>query len=160
GKMTIGLHARLMSKALRKITAKANKTKTTIIFINQIRQDVGRYGNPNTTTGGNALKFYASLRVQVSTGDKILENKQPIGQQVKFKVSKSKVSPPYRDGYFIFYYFDSDNPVAELFDSADELTSMLLLQQKITRRGAYYDVLGQTFKGREELESEIRTNDK
>jgi recombination protein RecA len=159
-KQTIGLHARLMSKAMRKITGKASKNKTLVIFINQIREKVGAYGNPETTTGGRALGFYSSLRVEVRRGELLTEEKKIIGQQVKFKVTKSKVCPPYRDGYFIFYHPDPESPDVELFDRADELVSMLLLQGKIKRRGAYYDVDGQTFKGREELEREIRTNQK
>ena len=157
-KQTIGLHARLMSKALRKITGKVGKNKTLIIFINQIREKIGVYGNPEITTGGRALGFYASLRVEVRRGEIIKENKKPLGQHVKFKVNKSKISPPFRDGYFIFYYFDPDNPSLELFDTADELVSMLLVHGKIDRRGAYYDIVGETFQGREELENEIRNN--
>lgn len=157
-KQTIGLHARLMSKGLRKITAKAGRNKTLILFINQIREKPTTYGNPNITTGGRALGFYSSLRVEVNRGEIIQEDKKSIGQQVKFKVTKSKVCPPFRDGYFIFYYYDPDNPPLELFDTADELVSMLILHNKISRRGAYYDVAGKTFQGREELEGEIRSN--
>jgi len=159
-KQTIGLHARLMSKALRKITGKASKNKTLILFINQIREKPTNYGNPNITTGGRALGFYASLRVEISRGELLEENKVKIGQQVKFKVTKSKICPPFRDGYFLFYY--PDLAVKEpqvIFDGADELVSMLLLQGKITRRGAYYDALDRTFRGREELEKEVRDND-
>lgn len=159
-KQTIGLHARLMSKALRKITGKASHNKTLILFINQIREKPTNYGNPNITTGGRALGFYATLRIQVSRGEYIKENKDIIGQQVKFKVTKSKICPPFRDGYFLFYYPDLtvDEPQI-IFDRADELVSMLLLQNKITRRGAYYDAGGRTFQGREELEKEVRDND-
>jgi len=159
-KQTIGLHARMMSKALRRLTGKAAKNKTLIIFINQIREKPTTYGNPNITTGGRALGFYASLRIEVSRGEFIEENKKVIGQQVKFKVTKSKICPPFRDGYFLFYYPDltvDKNQV--IFDRADELVSMLLLQDKIKRRGAYYDVAGKTFQGREELEKEVRDND-
>jgi len=160
-KQTIGLHARLMSKGLRKITAKAAHNKTLIIFINQIREKPTQYGNPNITTGGRALGFYASLRIEVSRGELIEENKKVIGQQVKFKVTKSKVSPPFRNGYFLFYHPDLESKEPQvIFDEADELVSMLLLQNKIIRRGAYYDVLERTFQGREELEREIRDNKK
>jgi len=157
-KQTMALQARLMSKALRKLTAKASRNKTLIFFVNQIREKVGGYGNPEVTSGGRALGFYASLRVEVRRGEFLVDDKKKIGQQVKFKVMKSKVCQPYRDGYFLFYYPDSKNPDLELFDTADELASMLLLHGKIKRRGAYYDVLGETFQGREELETEIRTN--
>jgi len=97
-KQTIGLHARLMSKAMRKITGKASKNKTLIMFVNQIREKPTNYGNPEITTGGRALGFYASLRVDVRRGEILENDKKPIGQQVKFKVTKSKVCPPYRDG--------------------------------------------------------------
>lgn len=158
-KQTIGLHARMMSKALRKITAKASKNKTLIMFINQIREKPTMYGNPNVTTGGRALGFYSSLRIEVTRGEFIEEDKKPIGQQVKFKITKSKVCPPFRDGYFLFYYPDLQIKTPQIvFDSADELVSMLLLQNKIVRRGGYYDVLGKTFQGRESLENEVRTN--
>ena len=119
------------------------------------------YGNPNITSGGRALGFYASLRIQVSRGELIKENKKIIGQQVKFRVTKSKVSPPFRDGYFIFYHPDLKSKNKQIiFDDADELVSMLLIQKKIIRRGPMYDVLKQSFKGREELENEIRSNEK
>ena len=118
------------------------------------------YGNPNITTGGRALGFYASLRVEITRGELIEENKLAIGQQVKFKVTKSKICPPFRDGYFLFYYPDlTVDKHQVIFDRADELVSMLLLQNKIVRRGAYYDVAGKTFQGREELEKEVRDND-
>ena len=159
-KQTMALQARLMSKALRKLTAKASKNKTLIFFVNQIREAVGKYGNPEITSGGRALGFYASLRVEVRRGEFLADNKRKIGQQVKFKVTKSKICQPFRDGYFLFYYPDSHNPDLELFDTADELVSMLLLRKKIKRRGAYYDIVGKTFQGREELEQEIRSNKK
>lgn len=158
-KQTIGLHARLMSKGLRKITAKAAKNKTLILFVNQIREKPTMYGNPNVTTGGRALGFYSSLRVEVSRGELVEENKKVIGQQVKFRVTKSKVSPPFREGYFLFYHPDLDIKTPQVvFDESDELVSMLIIQGKITRRGSYYDVLGKTFQGREEMEKEIRDN--
>jgi recombination protein RecA len=158
-KQTIGLHARMMSKALRKITGKAARNKTLILFINQIREKVGAYGNPETTTGGRALGFYSSLRVEVKRGELIQEDKKVIGQQVKFRVTKSKVSPPFREGYFLFYHPDLEVKTPQVvFDESDELVSMLLIQNKIIRRGAYYDVAGRTFQGREEMEKEIRDN--
>jgi len=158
-KQTIGLHARLMSKGLRKITGKAAHNRTLIMFINQIREKPTQYGNPNVTTGGRALGFYASLRIEVSRGELIEEDKKVIGQQVKFRVTKSKVSPPFREGYFLFYHPDMEVKEPQVvFDDADELVSMLLIQNKIIRRGAYYDVTGRTFQGREEMEKEIRDN--
>ena len=157
-KQTMALQARLMSKALRKLTGKASKSNTLMFFVNQIREKIGSYGNPEITSGGRALGFYASLRIVVRKGELIKDDKTIIGQVVKFKVTKSKICQPFRDGYFIFYHPNKMNPDLELFDTADEIVSMLLIQGEITRRGAYYDILGQTFRGREELEREIREN--
>lgn len=146
-------------KGLRKITSKAARNKTLIIFINQIREKPTSYGNPNITTGGRALGFYASLRVEVSRGELIEEDKKVIGQQVKFRVTKSKVSLPFREGYFLFYHPDLEVKTPQVvFDESDELVSMLLIQNKIVRRGSYYDVVGRTFQGREEMEKELRDN--
>lgn len=93
----IGAQARLMSKALRKITGNLNKNQTTIIFINQIREKVGViFGNPEITTGGRALKFYASIRIEVRKGSQITEGKDILGNEVKFKVVKNKLSAPYK----------------------------------------------------------------
>lgn len=160
GKQTMALQARLMSKALRKLTAKAAKNKTLLLFVNQIREKVGAYGNPEITSGGRALGFYASLRVEVRKGDFLKEQDRIIGQVVKFKVVKSKVCPPYRDGYFNFYHPTEDNKDLDLFDTANELVSMLLVNRKIARRGSYYDILGRTFQGREQLEEEIKEDKK
>jgi len=159
-KQTMALQARLMSKALRKLTGKTAKNKTLIFFINQIREKISGYGNPEITSGGRALGFYSALRVEVRKGELLKEQKKIIGQQVKFKVIKSKVCQPFRDGYFLFYHPDLRNPDLELFDTADELVSMLLIQGKIKRRGGYYDVIGRTFQGREELEQEIKSDSK
>jgi recombination protein RecA len=157
-KQTMALQARMMSKALRRLTSKASKNKTLIFFINQIREKLGSYGNPEITAGGRALGFYASLRIEVRKGELLKDEKKIIGQVVKFKVTKSKICQPYRDGYFIFYHPNAQNPNLELFDTADELVSMLLIQGKIQRRGAYFDVAGKTFQGREELQKEIKDN--
>lgn len=102
-----------------------------------------------------ALGFYSSVRVEVIRGELIEEDKKVIGQQIKFRVTKSKVCQPFRDGYFIFYHPDLESKDKQVvFDDADELVSMLLIQSKIKRRGSWYDVLGKSFQGREELEKE------
>lgn len=98
GDQHVGLQARLMSQALRKLTGIVHKMNTTVIFINQIRMKIGAmgYGTPETTTGGNALKFYASVRLDVRKVATLKQNEEPIGNRVKVKVVKNKVAPPFR----------------------------------------------------------------
>lgn len=156
-KMTIGLHARLMSKGLRKVVPLAAKNNTLVIFINQIREKIGAYGNPETTTGGRALAFYSSVRMEVRRGDFLTEGKTNIGQEMKFKVTKSKQCPPFRTGVINFFYPDGDNVV---FDYANELVSMLLIHSKIQQRGPMYYVLEESFKGRKAIEERIKEDKK
>src|SRR2546428_47655 len=93
----MGLQARLMSQALRKLTGSISKTKTTVIFINQLRMQIGvMFGTPETTTGGKALKFYASVRIDIRPIEPIKQGDQVIGRRVKVKVVKNKVAPPFR----------------------------------------------------------------
>lgn len=150
---TVALQARLMSKALRKLTGRIGKSNTLVIFVNQIREKVGAWGNPEITSGGRALGFYSSVRVEVRRGDWIQENKKKIGQVVKFRVTKSKICPAWREGYFKYLYGGVINDV-------DELVSMLLLSGKITRKGAWYYVGKYDFQGREKLEARIREDSK
>ena len=96
GDSFVGLHARLMSQALRKLTGIVSKTNTVCIFINQLREKVGGYGNPETTTGGRALKFYASIRIDVRKGEAIKDGSNVIGARTKIKIVKNKVAPPFK----------------------------------------------------------------
>lgn len=148
-KTDIALAARFMSKGLRKITA-LNKNAL-ILFINQTRTNLMAYGSPSTTTGGNALKFYSSMRVEVRMGDKIEINKQIRGQIVKFKVVKNKTAAPFKDGYFKFFY---DGTI----DKLDEMVSLGLVNKAIKQSGPMYELCGQKFKGRETLERELEGN--
>ncbi|MGB9613446.1 MAG: recombinase RecA, partial [Candidatus Margulisiibacteriota bacterium] len=105
GEAQVGLQARLMSQALRKLTAVISKSKTVMIFINQLREKIGvMFGNPETTPGGRALKFYSSVRLDVRAAEKIKEGDKIIGTRVKVKVVKNKVAPPFREASFVLIH--------------------------------------------------------
>lgn len=137
GDAQVGLQARLMSQALRKLTAVISKSKTTMIFINQLREKIGiMFGNPETTPGGRALKFYSSVRLDVRAGEKIKEGDKIIGTRVRVKVVKNKVAPPFRQASFVLIHGEGLLREADILDQAVALG----IAQK---SGAWYSYAGE-----------------
>lgn len=154
GDSHMGLQARLMSQALRKVTGIASKTNATVIFINQLRQKIGiMFGNPETTTGGNALKFYASVRMDIRQKEKITSNEQVVGGLARVKVVKNKVAPPFREAEFEIRYGEGIDKVSSLIDAA-------LKHNVIEKSGAWFKRNGENLgQGRESVK-ELLKNDK
>ena len=133
GENKVGLQARLMSQALRKLTANISKTNTCCIFINQLREKIGiMFGNPETTTGGNALKFYASVRLDIRRTTQIKDGEEALGNHVKVKVVKNKMAPPFKKAEFDIVFGEGISHSSELVDLGVELVQ---LQRQQTRPG-------------------------
>lgn len=153
GDSKMGLQARLMSQALRKLTASVSRTKCSIIFINQLRDKIGVvYGNPETTTGGNALKFYSSIRVDIRKGQQIKEGEQAIGNKTKVKVVKNKLAPPFRQAEFDIMYGEGISRIGEVVDFAVEL-------DVLDKKGAWYKYEGNNIaQGRDAVKTLLKDN--
>ena len=137
GDANVGLHARMMSKAMRKLTAVIGKTDTIAVFINQIREKVGiMFGNPEITTGGRALKFYSSVRLEIRKGEAIKQGTEVIGNRVKIKVAKNKVAPPFRTAEFDLIYGEGYSRVGSIVD-------MGVTYDIIGKAGAYFSYNGE-----------------
>ena len=155
GDPTMGVHARLMSQALRKLTAAISKSKTSVIFTNQLRMKIGiMFGNPETTTGGNALKFYASLRLDVRRIEAIKDGTSVIGNRVKVKVVKNKVAPPFKEAEFEILYNEGISRLGDLIDVA-------ITHNVIAKSGSWFaygsERIGQ---GRDNVKKYLQENEK
>lgn len=153
GDSHMGLQARLMSQALRKLTGSISKAKTLIIFINQIRQKIGvMFGNPETTTGGNALKFYASVRLDIRRIGAIKDKEEVVGNQTRVKVVKNKVAPPFKQVEFDIMYGEGVSKTGELLDLG-------VKANLVEKAGAWFSYDGERIgQGRENAKAYLRDN--
>ncbi len=153
GDAQMGLQARLMSKALRKIAAELNKSECTIIFINQLREKIGvMFGNPETTTGGRALKFYSSVRIEIRRGEAIKQGTEIVGNKTNIKVVKNKVAPPFKTTQVDIIYGKGISRDGEVLDLAVE-------NDIVEKSGAWYAYKGEKIgQGRENAKTYLTTH--
>jgi recombination protein RecA len=153
GEAQMGLQARLMSQALRKLTGVVSKSKTTLIFINQLREKIGvMFGNPETTTGGRALKFYASVRIDIRRIAIIKDGDQVVGGRTRVKVVKNKMAPPFREAEFDIMYGEGISREGDLLDMAVE-------RRIIEKSGAWFSYNGERLgQGRENVKQFLKAN--
>jgi recombination protein RecA len=153
GDAQMGLQARLMSQALRKLTAIVSKSKTSLIFINQLREKIGvMFGNPETTTGGRALKFYASVRLDIRRIASLKEGEAVVGSRAKVKVVKNKVAPPFREAEFDILYGEGISKEGDLLDLGVD-------HRVIEKSGAWYAFNGERMgQGRENARAFLKEN--
>lgn len=155
GDSHMGLQARLMSQALRKLTAIISKSKSTVIFINQLRMKIGvMFGNPETTTGGNALKFYASLRMDIRRISQIKQGDSVIGNRTRVKVVKNKIAPPFREAEFDIMYNEGISREGDVLDLATN-------KEIVNKSGAWFSYEGEKIgQGREATKNYLKDNPK
>ncbi len=153
GEPQMGLHARLMSQALRKLTANIKRSNTLVIFINQIRMKIGvMFGNPETTTGGNALKFYASVRLDIRRTGAIKKGDEVIGNETRVKVVKNKVAPPFKEAHFDILY-------GEGISREGEVVELGVLHKLIEKSGAWYSYKGEKIgQGKDNARDFLKSN--
>src|ERR671926_255089 len=153
GDSHVGLQARLMSQALRKLTGAIARSRTSVVFINQLREKIGvMFGNPETTTGGKALKFYASVRLDIRRLGPVKEKEEVIGSQVRVKVVKNKVAPPFKQAEFDIMYAEGISHASLVLDIATE-------SGIIEKSGAWYSYKGQKIgQGRENAKMYLKDN--
>lgn len=154
GDSFVGVQARLMSAAMRKLTSVISKSNTVAIFINQVREKIGvMYGNPETTPGGRALKFYASVRIEVRKGEKIVDDGEIIGYTTKCKVVKNKVAPPFKETQFDMIFGEGISRLGEIITMGEELGF-------IKKSGAWYSYSGERLgQGKEKTKKFLKEND-
>ena len=149
GDATMAVQARLMSQALRKLTGAISKSKTAVVFINQLRSKIGvMFGNPETTTGGNALKFYASLRMDIRRIAAIKEGNEVVGTRTKVKIVKSKVAPPFKEVEFDILYNEGISKTGDLLDLAVNFNI-------VKKSGAWFTYEDERFQGREQMRQKL-----
>ena len=153
GELKIGLQARLMSATLRRLTSVIAKTGTCVIFINQIRMKIGAYGNPETTPGGMALKFYSSVRLELRKSMALVRGNEVVGNKIKAKVVKSKVAPPFKRTEFNIYYGEGIDLISDLLDAA-------VLKEVVKKSGAWYYYKDLKWQGQDEVKKYLNRDRK
>ncbi|MBI4826723.1 MAG: recombinase RecA [Nitrospirae bacterium] len=153
GQSLPGLQARLMSQALRKLTSAISKSHTTVIFINQIRMKIGvMFGNPETTTGGNALKFYSSVRLDIRKIEQLKDAQESVGNRVRVKVVKNKVAPPFKQAEFDIYFNEGISRTGEIIEHG-------VIKGIVERSGAWYSYNGNRIgQGRDNTKEYLKAN--
>jgi recombination protein RecA len=152
GDSVVGLHARLMSQALRKLAGSISKTNSIVVFINQLREKIGvTYGNPETTTGGRALKFYASVRLDVRRIETLKNGSEMIGNRTRVKVTKNKVAPPFREAEFDVIYGEGISKIGEIID-------MGLNLELLEKSGSWFTVNGVRMQGKDSVKAYLKEN--
>jgi recombination protein RecA len=152
GDAQMGSQARLMSQAMRKLNAAIGKSNTCVIFTNQLRSKIGvMYGNPETTTGGNALKFYASVRIDIRRKDVIKEGQEIVGNRVRIKIVKNKVAPPFKEVEIDIMYNEGISKIGDLIDIATE-------NGIVNKSGSWYGYGEDRVQGKEALKKLMKEN--